>query len=546
MKPLEMWGGVECTLNRIGDNYFNQCEKSGHQRRLSDLKLFADLGIKKLRYPCLWETVAPKDLDHCHWEQIDERLNELRRLNLPFIAGFLHHGSGPNYTSLIDPDFPLKFSTYARLFIQRYSWVNDFTPINEINATARLSCLDGHWYPHLNSTLYYFKSVLLQCQATILAMREIRRINPTARLIQTDDIGKCQSTDVLEYQRDYENERRWLAFDFLCGNVTEHHPLYPSMKASGITDKELAWFQDNNCPPDIIGINHYQLSNRFLDHQLELYPEEYHKEIDIHQYADIQALATGQAEIISPESILQEAWERYRIPLAVTECHASGPRESQMRWLHEIWNICLKLQTQGIQIEAVTAWSLLGTYDWGNNSYESGVFDLRNPDKKPQATALSKMVKELATKGRYHSPVLCSEGTWHTPRRIMWAARQGDFTRLYHPSDARPILITGATETLGQELARICGARNIYYRLLSRREMDISDRDSIEQAIDLYKPWAIINTEGENLQGTINLNRECRDSRIQLVNLTSDEILPDLAHECLNHLIDQEPKEIHA
>lgn len=543
MKTLEMWGGVECSLNRVGDNYFNQCEKSGHYRRLSDLKLFADLDIKKLRYPCLWETVAPKDLDHCHWEYLDERLNELKRLNLSFIAGFLHHGSGPNYTSLIDPDFPVKFSTYARLFIQRYPWVNEFTPINEINTTARFSTLSGHWYPHLSSTLYYFKSVLLQCQATVLAMREIRRINPAARLIQTENVGICQSTDVLAYQRDYENERRWLAVDLLCGKVTEHHPLYPSMKESGITDKELSWFQDNNCPPDIIGINHYQMSNRFLDHRLELYPKEFHQSNDIHQYADLQALDTGQAEIISPELILQEAWERYHLPLAVTECHASGPRESQMRWLHEIWKSCLKLQSQGIQIEAVTAWSLLGTY---NESYEPGVFDLRNTEMKPQPTALSKMVKELATKGHYDSPVLYSEGAWKTPRRMLWGARTGEFTRLYHHSDARPILITGATGTLGQALAGLCGARNIYFRLLSRREMDISDRDSIEQAIDVYKPWAIINTEGENLQGTANLDRACRDSRVQLVILTSDENLPAFAHECLNHLIDQESKEIHA
>src|SRR3989338_9180764 len=112
MKPLEMWGGIECTLNRVGNNYINQCEKSGHNKRISDLKLFSDLGIKKLRYPCLWELVAPRSLDHCQWSELDIKLNELKRLNLPFIAGFLHHGSGPEYTSLIDPDFALKFSIY--------------------------------------------------------------------------------------------------------------------------------------------------------------------------------------------------------------------------------------------------------------------------------------------------------------------------------------------------------------------------------------------------------------------------------------------------
>jgi dTDP-4-dehydrorhamnose reductase len=170
VKPLELWGGLECTLNRVEDRYVDQCEKSGHYKRLSDLKLFNDLGIKNLRYPCLWEKVAPKDLDHCDWTYLDERLGELKRLNQPFIAGFLHHGSGPRYTSLIDPDFPEKLSTFARLFARRYPWVNDYTPINEINTTARFSTLYGHWYPHLKSTTMFLRSMILQCKGTILSM----------------------------------------------------------------------------------------------------------------------------------------------------------------------------------------------------------------------------------------------------------------------------------------------------------------------------------------------------------------------------------------
>ncbi len=544
MKPLEIWGGIECTLNRVGDHYFNQCEKSGHNKRISDLKLFAELGITKLRYPCLWEIVAPRSLDQCQWSELDIKLNELRRLNLPFIAGFLHHGSGPEYTSLIDPDFAVKFSTYARQFIRRYPWVNDFTPINEINTTARFSSLYGHWYPHLKSDLYYLKSVINQCQATVLAMREIRRVNPSARLIQTDDLGQCQSTDVLTYQRDFENERRWLAFDLLCGKVTKEHSLYAYLIKNGITDVELSWFQDNHCPPDVIGINHYHLSNRFLDHRLELYPESLHGGNGKHQYADVGAVDSGEAKIISPEDIMLASWERYHIPLSITECHTRGPREAQMRWLNEVWISSQKLRTHGIPIEAVTAWSLLGTYDWHNlcttseNFYEPGVFDLRNPEKLPKPTALSRMIKELATNGTFNSPLLFSEGTWRTPRRILWAAKHHEFTRLYHHSEARPILITGATGTLGQALARVCGARNINYRLLSRRELDITDTDSIEHAMDLHKPWAVINAAGyvrvdeaendqincfkSNVIGAVNLARACKDYKIPLVNFSSD------------------------
>jgi hypothetical protein len=55
---LELWGGVECTVNRVGDTYLDQLQCNGHRVRLDDLDRFAELGIRALRYPVLWETTA--------------------------------------------------------------------------------------------------------------------------------------------------------------------------------------------------------------------------------------------------------------------------------------------------------------------------------------------------------------------------------------------------------------------------------------------------------------------------------------------------------
>ena len=35
--PLEIWGGIECSVNRIGERYHNQLELGGHASRLDDL-----------------------------------------------------------------------------------------------------------------------------------------------------------------------------------------------------------------------------------------------------------------------------------------------------------------------------------------------------------------------------------------------------------------------------------------------------------------------------------------------------------------------------
>src|SRR4051794_2868661 len=143
MEPdkIELWGGVECTINRVGDRYFNQLQRSGHWQRLDDLDRFAELGIRTLRFPILWEALAPDSVDEIDWSWTDQRLERLRALGIRPIAGLLHHGSGPRYTSLIDPEFPEKLAAFAGAVARRYPWIDLYTPVNEPLTTARFSGL---------------------------------------------------------------------------------------------------------------------------------------------------------------------------------------------------------------------------------------------------------------------------------------------------------------------------------------------------------------------------------------------------------------------
>ncbi len=56
---LELWGGIECTINRVKDLYLDQLEYANHYQRENDLSLIAGLGITTLRYPILWERHQP-------------------------------------------------------------------------------------------------------------------------------------------------------------------------------------------------------------------------------------------------------------------------------------------------------------------------------------------------------------------------------------------------------------------------------------------------------------------------------------------------------
>ena len=71
---LMLWGGLECTINRVKDVYFSQLDRNGHATRLCDLDRFASLGIRAIRYPVLWEHIAPNGLEEANWSWPDARL----------------------------------------------------------------------------------------------------------------------------------------------------------------------------------------------------------------------------------------------------------------------------------------------------------------------------------------------------------------------------------------------------------------------------------------------------------------------------------------
>src|SRR4051794_8687048 len=319
--PLALWGGIECTVARIGDAFRDQSAETGHRGRIEDLDRIAALGIRTLRYPVIWETVSPDASGAADWSWHDARLDRLRRLSIEPIAGLVHHGSGPRRTDLLDPGFPEGLARHAAAVARRYPWIAQYTPVNEPLTTARFSALYGHWYPHARDYGAFLRAVVNQCRATVLAMGAIRRINPDARLVQTDDVGKTFSTPLLAYQAEHDNERRWLTFDLLCGRVDRQHPLWGFFTYwAGVSETDLEFFLDGDGAPDIIGINHYLTSERFLDQRLQRYPEHLWGGNGQHRYADAEAVRVAlPSDDIGPAARLREVWGATRPPSPVPE-----------------------------------------------------------------------------------------------------------------------------------------------------------------------------------------------------------------------------------
>lgn len=539
--PLELWGGVECSLVRIGDDYRDQVVETGHSARLQDIDAIADLGVKAVRYPILWETVAPESPGELDFSWHDQRLSRLHERGIKVVAGLVHHGSGPRYSNLLDSRWADQLAHYARRVAQRYPWIDMWTPVNEPFTTARFSCLYGHWHPHLCDIDAAFRATVNQCLAILRAMRAIKEVSPASQLILTEDVGKTFSTEELAYQAEHNNQRRWLTFDLLFGHVVEGHPLRPWLENKAATQELLDELATGEGRPDIIGFDYYLTSDRFLDHRVERYPHVQAGSNGRHSFVDLEAVRVAKLRpLATPSDRIRETWERYRTPIAITEVHHGCTREEQVRWLHEMWAAAERERDRGADIRAVTLWALFGLVDWRSlltrreGIYDAGAFDTRS--EVPRPTLFAKAAAKLGRGERLEHPVLDLPGWWRRPGRTH--ARRRFETLPKSAANARPILITGATGTLGQAFARICAHRGLPYVLTHRSDVDICDEASIARAIDRHKPWAIINTAGfvrtweaaekveecfnANVTGPELLAKACRMHGIPLVTFSSD------------------------
>ncbi len=413
-----LWGGVECTVNRVHDTFFDQMTRSGHPRRVaSDLALFAGLGMEALRTPLLWETFAATG----NWNFPDALIRETLRLGIRPIAGLLHHGSGPPSTDLLDPEFPQKLAAYAGAVAARYPEILDYTPVNEPQTTGRFACLYGHWFPHHRSMGSYVRALHNEIKGIALAMTAIRRVQPGARLIHTEDGGVTYAPTPLEAFRLEREHRRWLGTDLLCGRVTAAHPCFTFLLAHGLSEAEILWFAEHPCPPSVLGLNYYVTSDRYLDPRLALHPGYCGGDTGSEPLADVDAVRVHPGGITGAGAILRQAWDRYGLPVAITEAHLGSDPHQQMRWLAEIWEAAKTARADGVEVEAVTVWALLGSHNWPSlctadtGMYEPGVFDLREGD--PLATPLANLVYRLG-QDLPLDPALKEGAWWRSTNRL--------------------------------------------------------------------------------------------------------------------------------
>jgi dTDP-4-dehydrorhamnose reductase len=158
----------------------------------------------------------------------------------------------------------------------------------------------------------------------------------------------------------------------------------------------------------------------------------------------------------------------------------------------------VKAREAGIDLQAITPWSLLGSYDWNslltreNLHYEPGAFDVSGNGLRP--TALTRIIKSLALNGKIEHPLLIQHGWWHRQDRFL-KDEAISISDNITPS-GKPLLVIGRSGTLANAFSIITGIRSIPVVCLSRNDVNIFDCQSVADAVDKYQPWGVVNCAG--------------------------------------------------
>ena len=352
--------GVECSfIPHLG---IDQYKWTQHDRFWKeDFALIGqDLGCRWLRYALPWHEIErqPGQYD---WKWFDDRLAAAEQEGISLLLDLVHFGV-PAWLpdAFADPDFPGALERFAASFGARYAGrVRCVCPVNEPLITA-LFCGDiGLWPPYGRGLNHYLTVLSRVGQALCRAIKVLRETMPGVEILVSDslevavtyeDSGPETSPFLRENLRDdvaRRMHRRHIVTDLVMGRITDAHPLRPWMQKHGFSEYDFQWFQRHRQTFDIIGLDYYEHT------EVELYttPEGYYRQRELRPPVGLYRAA-------------QNYWDKYHIPLMVTETSVGGHDGDKIAWLEKSVHDVRRLRAEGFPIIGYTWWPVIDHLDW--------------------------------------------------------------------------------------------------------------------------------------------------------------------------------------
>jgi beta-glucosidase/6-phospho-beta-glucosidase/beta-galactosidase/glycosyltransferase involved in cell wall biosynthesis len=341
--------GVECSiLPHIKVDQFEWTQHDKYWRE--DFRMIKnDLGVPSVRYCLPWPIIEPQK-GKFDWKWADERIDYITsELGLNVILDVMHFGC-PQWLTLAvgDPEFPEALENLAAKLVERYrDRITYWCPFNEPLVTALFSGDFGFWAPHSRRWRGYMPVLNRIVQGTARATRAIRQFSPESTIILCDSCEHHHTRDEsLLPEIQMRNLRRFAVLDLLTGRVDQKHPLFKWFTTYGFNEVDLQWLKSNRWAPDVIGLDYYN-----------------HTETQLEKHG----ICTRQKKPDRPLGLYgcaQEYWNRYGIPMMVTETSIDGTTLHREMWLEQTVADCKRLREEGIPLVGYTWWPFFDNIDW--------------------------------------------------------------------------------------------------------------------------------------------------------------------------------------
>lgn len=351
-----LWAtGIEDTF--IVDPYpatgrtLDEYELTGHYEQWpGDIDRAAELGVPAIRYGIPWYRVEPQR-GQFDWSWTDQVLTRIVERGMEPIIDLVHYGTPPWLTdSFLNPGYPERVAEYGAAFARQYRglfrWL---TPLNEPRINAWYAGRVGQWPPYRRSWASFAQVLVAICRGIVQTEAAVRAILPDLVSVHVDPTDLYYTDDPsLEAEVRIRQELVFLALDLVLGRVAEAHPLRGWLRKHGIPDADVAWFEQHQAHPAILGLNEYPMFSL--------------KRLTRGRNGIRQLMPYAAPSVLA--DLCRMYHRRYPLPLMITETAAKGSIKKRAAWMDGSIAAVRHLRSEGVPVIGYTWWPLFALVSW--------------------------------------------------------------------------------------------------------------------------------------------------------------------------------------
>lgn len=316
----------------------------------ADFQLMVQLGVSTARYGIPWHRVQPEP-NRWDWSWPDQTLPRLLELGINPIVDLIHYGL-PGWLdhAFLNPDFPERMAEFSARLAERYKGsVTWYTPLNEPRITGWYCGKLGWWPPYRRGWRGFVQVMLAIARGIVKTSQALRAVDPNNVLVHVDATDLYTSPDpALAEEVTRRQEIGFLSLDLAAGRIQGDHLLVDWLLKNGATEADLAEFTQSALLPDLIGLNMYPM---FSCKRLVRSPRGLRSQMP---YADASLV----------ERVAELYWERYQLPLMISETAARGSIAQRRKWLDGSVDAIRRVRERGIPLVGYTWWPMFALVAW--------------------------------------------------------------------------------------------------------------------------------------------------------------------------------------